>query len=57
MQDIISSLLEFFGVNTIPTDFPSFIYWFCSLVAGLIFVRMILLSTFGMINDVKGASK
>lgn len=39
MQNVISEMLTLFGIDVIPTDFPSFMYWLCSLVAGLTFLK------------------
>ena len=48
MTDIITGFVETFGINAnIPTDFPSFIYWLCTVVATLLFVKIILGTIFG----------
>lgn len=39
MNNVINEMLSFFGINTVPTDFPTFIYWIFSLVFGLYFVK------------------
>lgn len=49
MSNIITELLDFLGVNYVPTDFPGFIFWFCSLLAGLWFIKFVLTVTFGFV--------
>ncbi len=39
MHDVISEMLNLFGISIIPTDFPSFMVWLCSLIAGVLFVK------------------
>lgn len=49
MTDIIKGFIETFGIGqNIPTDFPSFIYWLCTVVAALLFVKIILGTIFGL---------
>lgn len=57
MENVTSALLDFFGIATVPTDFPSFMFWLCSLIAGLCFVKMVLVSVFGMIRDARGITR
>lgn len=49
MTGIIADILDFLGVNYIPTDFPGFMVWFCSLLAGLWFIKFVLNVTFGFV--------
>ena len=50
-MNITAEFLDLFGINTIPTDFPSFITWFCSLVAALLFVRVIFVFIHGLYKE------
>ncbi len=50
METVITSLLDFFGISAVPTDFPTFIHWLCSLLAGLYFVKFTMVSVFSFIK-------
>lgn len=50
MNDVITSMLDLFGVNVVPTDFPTFIFWLCSLLAGIEFLRFCVGTAFSFLN-------
>lgn len=52
MENVITSLLDFLGIATIPTDFPEFMYWLCSLLAGLYFMKICIVSVFSFIKTI-----
>lgn len=52
MTDVIADMLGLFGILEVPTDFPTFMYWFCSLCAGIWFVRMCIGTVFGFVRDI-----
>lgn len=49
MANITTEILDFLGVNYVPIDFPGFMVWFCSLLAGLWFIKFVLNVTFGFV--------
>lgn len=57
MNGVILQMLEFFGIASIPTDFPTFIYWLCSLCAGLEFVQFTVGICFNFIKKVSEVQK
>lgn len=50
MAQIIYSLLEFFGLTTIPTNFAEFLPWFVVVMAGLGLFKMILALIFAEVR-------
>lgn len=50
MENVITSLLDFLGITAIPTDFPTFLYWLCSLMAGLYFMKVCIVSVFSFMK-------
>ncbi len=57
MQDIIRPMLELFGIAEIPTDFATFIYWLCSLLAGLEFAKFSVGICFSFVKEMIGGRK
>jgi len=54
MSDVITSMLQFFGIAEIPSTMPDLLYWLCSLVAGVYFVKSVLSICFGFVKNVNG---
>lgn len=52
MTDVISSMLELFGISTVPSTIPEFLYWFCSLAAGVIFIKSLVAIIFGFVRNI-----
>ena len=57
MSGVISSMLELFEIDAIPTDFPSFMYWLCSLVAGVAFLKFSVCVVFKFVRETMGVAK
>lgn len=57
MNNVITSMLEFFGINSVPVDFQTFIFWFCSLLAGVEFCKFCVGSVFNFIKHMLEVSK
>ncbi len=52
MSGVIFQMLDFFGISSVPTDFPTFMYWLCSLCAGLEFIRFTVGICFSFVRQI-----
>lgn len=57
MNGLMQSFLEFVGVTEIPTDFPSFMFFVCTLTATLYFIEMIFRFIGSLNRQVREVSK
>lgn len=57
MNNVIAQMLEFFGIVTVPTDFPAFCYWFCSLMAGINFCKFAVGTCFNFVERMNEVRK
>lgn len=57
MNSIITEMLTLFGIDTIPTDFPSFMYWLCSLLAGIAFLKFSVGICFNFVREMTGGRR
>ncbi len=57
MVDVISSMLELFGIEEVPLTFGDFIFWLCSLCAGYKFVTFSVGIVFSFLNKVSEVAK
>ena len=48
MQSIVQGVIETFGIGEIPTDFPSFIYWFVTVIAAITVFKIVMGTFYGI---------
>ena len=54
MNGLMQEFLITFGIDSPPpTDFPSFIYWLCTVIATVIFIKIVLQTVFGLYKQVR----
>lgn len=54
MHSVIDQMLEMFGIVEIPTSFPEFMYWLCSLIAGIVFLKFCVAICFNFAYELGG---
>lgn len=57
MSDIVSQMMEFFGMVEIPTDFATFMYYFLGMCFGIRFVEFCVYTCFGFVERINGARR
>lgn len=50
LSDIITSMLDLFGLSGVPTTFSEFIWWCVCLFAGLSFAKFVIALPFSFIR-------
>lgn len=51
MAEIIKSLVEFCGLDTVPETFPEFMTWFCMFLCAVALLKYILSSLFWLVHS------
>lgn len=57
MEGIISQMMEYFGMTTIPTSFSEFMYMFLGLCFGIRFVEFVVYTTFGFVKNMSEVTR